>query len=649
MRACPSLVAWCLLLTVAAPLDGQQADAVRVVVSNPNLPGNRAMPGGAGRLTGHTRDARTGAPVPGAIVALALPGFGGVRVMTDAQGRFEFSSLPAGRFSITATLNGYADGAQGRLRPSGPAQPVDLPDGQRLNDLTITLWPFGVVAGTVVDAAGEPVIGLTVHAYRRTISGGRWRLAPGPTDATDDRGMFRISGLEPGAYLVGLPMTTVAWPASLERHMIQGGEWPPDLTGMLPKSALALIGQGVQPTPNSPIAMQTVDRVPPAAIGPDGHVEAYLAQFFPNATSASDAGVITLGAGEERPGVDFVLRSERALNVSGVVHGPMGSVDNLVLTLSPAAAIDRAMPLDAAVAITDDAGRFTFTGVAPGQYVMRALRMPRTERVTETRVMLTGAFPPAPPQPELPKDAVQWLEQSVTVDATDVSGLAVTLRTGARVRGRLQFSGAPRAPDAAALSRIRLTLDPADARTASLVTPIVRGRVESDGQFASVGAPAGRYVITASGLPDGWSLESAMLGGRDISSDAFDLGAADVVGVTIALTDRPASMGGAVTSASGASDSAATVLVFPTDPLLWTGSGADPRRLRSARTDARGQFLLSGLPPGSYFAVAIPEAMAGDWSDPAVLQGFARTATRIDLGPHESRQVALQTVRPSVR
>ena len=88
---------------------------------------------------------------------------------------------------------------------AGPARPVVLTAAQRTADVAVRMWKNGVIAGTIVDEAGEPVVGVHVRAARRVFASGRYRFVPvGPAVPTDDRGMYRISDLLPGEYLIAV-------------------------------------------------------------------------------------------------------------------------------------------------------------------------------------------------------------------------------------------------------------------------------------------------------------------------------------------------------------------------------------------------------------------------------------------------------------
>jgi len=630
-----------LLVSGDATLASPQG-AMRVIVAPNEI--TQPMPAGTGIVSGQIREARGNTVVPDAVVSLSL-GSRTLRVVADAQGRFAFPSLPAGSFTLSAAMPGFSDGAHGRLRPGGSSQPVELTDGERVTDITIPLWPHATIAGTVVDDIGEPVIGARVRTYRRSLVGGRVRLTSGPSDATDDRGWFRIAGLDAGEYIVGLPMTSHTWPAALEHYMQQGGEWPQDLTNSAAGQIEALIAYGVPLGGGAPIVAQVSDRLLPPDVPGDGRLAVYLAQFFSGTSIVSDATPIVLGAGDERAGVTLTLRTDRTWNVSGTVTGADASIDDLVLRLSPAGAAQ----IETAVAVTDFRGRFTFVGVPSGQYVIHALRLPRGEPGPAATVGIPAVVELALPVAALPSTPLMWAEQPVTVDAADVGSVTVALRSGTKVRGRVEFNGTLPKPAPETLDRMQIALDPADERTASKAASAIRGRVERTGLFATIGAPAGRYVVTVGGLPDGWHLQGVMMGGRDASVDPLDIAAADVAGVTIVLTDRPSAISGRVSTPAGAPDTQATVIVFPVDPAARIDHGAAPRQVRAERTDRHGAFVASGLPAGRYFVGAVPEALASDWQRPAFLEALARTAVQIDLAAGEAKQVPLQTVRVDVR
>ena len=77
---------------------------------------------GTGKISGRVLSTETGAPLRRAQVRLTAPEVGVKTALTDADGRFEFKDLPAGRFTVNASKSGHVSVQFGQSRPfeSGP-------------------------------------------------------------------------------------------------------------------------------------------------------------------------------------------------------------------------------------------------------------------------------------------------------------------------------------------------------------------------------------------------------------------------------------------------------------------------------------------------------------------------------------------------
>src|SRR4029079_1884247 len=128
---------------------------------------------------------------------------GSKAAMTDAEGRYEFRDLPAGRFNLSVTKSGFVSMQYGQSRPFEPGRPIELTDAQVMDKADVALPRGSVLAGRVVDEAGEAVAEADVTAMRMQYQNGRRRLVPsGRNASTNDLGQFRIYGLPPGEYYV---------------------------------------------------------------------------------------------------------------------------------------------------------------------------------------------------------------------------------------------------------------------------------------------------------------------------------------------------------------------------------------------------------------------------------------------------------------
>ena len=244
----------------------------------------------------------------------------------------------------------------------------------------------------------------------------------------------------------------------------------------------------------------------------------------------------------------------------------------------------------------------------------------------------------------LPTEPTLFSEMNVSVGGSDVADLGVSLRPGLKVSGRLEFNGSAEKPTADQVPSIAISLEPADGRTSG-ASSSARGRAEGNGQFTTVGVPAGRYLMRVTNAPKGWALRGAFFNGQDIADTAVELRGGDADGVVITFTDKPTDLSGTVTDESGAGDAKAAVLVFPTDRSAWTGSGTAPRRLKNLRTKTDGTYSTVNLPPGDYFVVAVSDAVAGNWDDPKFLEALTPAAARMHLDEGEKKTQTLRTAK----
>ena len=79
---------------------------VRGEIQLPGM-GPRQVKTGTARLRGRITAVETGGPVRRAQIRISGPDIGSKTAVTDAEGRFEFRDLPAGRFNVSAAKSGF--------------------------------------------------------------------------------------------------------------------------------------------------------------------------------------------------------------------------------------------------------------------------------------------------------------------------------------------------------------------------------------------------------------------------------------------------------------------------------------------------------------------------------------------------------------
>ncbi len=597
-----------------------------------------------GSIFGQVVDATTGQPIPGAVVLLndIRPNLIGLppvdereqmpngarppeREITTSAGRFVFHNLPKSIYGLEAAASGYIGGSYGTTRAGGPGRSIDLDDGAHMANAIIRLWKCASLSGRVTDDAGEPAIGVQVQATRVSVEGLR-RTILGTTQAyTDDRGEYRIHSLAPGNYLVAVPFTISTVPISLadavgdmrtqaaydrtrELDLSGGPYWYRSV------QRGARVGDVEVSLPHSPR--------PPIASAADSNVLlANRTVFFPAAVTSTDATVFTLAPGQDQAGIDFQLRASPAVRVSGTATGPAGPARNLGLHLIAMTPQGNLEPIETAAAATSDTGAFTFVGVPSGQYLLQMYRVPRELNVDDH-------------QP--PKERPLFAQEALSVGDRDIQGLAVTLREGARVSGRVVFEGAGALSSSKWPPQARIAL--VDVATASSSAAVW---ASDDGAFVTSGSAPGRYVIEAN--RGGWTFLFATLNGRDIDDAPIDLQTTDLDGVVVTFTNQPTHVTGVVRSSNGASapDIDATVVAFPANYTAWMQHGMAQRRLRILPARRTGAFAVDGLPPGDYIIAAVHGEALNQPHTPAFFDGLARTGTRVSLSAGQSTAIDL--------
>lgn len=629
-------------------------------------------------ILGQVVDGSTGQPIPEAIVTLrrtgggargtspgrgvdagfpaaiameqAVAGRGGPqeqRLMTGGDGRFVFHSLPPGNFMISVALNGYSSTLASNAANFNPlvalaglnfpasgansSSMITLTEGQHLSDARLRLWKNAAITGTVQDDGGEPAVGLTVQAMSRIVLAGRARYLPVGSGRTDDRGAYRIASMQPGDYIVVIPQAPAAVPAAMMEAMMKGIGGG-DMSGMM--GMIDLASSGV----NFGAAMQGGVRLgnymvasasgAPPILGADGKLFVYQTAFYPGVAVPLQAEVITLKSGDERGDVNFQLRLTPTARVSGVATGPAGPLGSLGMRLVvPADGVTSDSEFDVATVVTGADGSFTFFGVPPGQFLLRAQKEARANN--EMAGMMTmmgmgrGAAPPAGPAKSVFGQAM------ISVGATDLEGVVFQLAEGVTVAGRLEFTSATGRAQPTT-TNMQVMLVPADGRNPGGFGN-ARNRVTATNTFETPNYGPGKYFLQIQGAPPQWQVKSAAVGGRDVLDAPVELRDTDLTGVLITMTDEQFTLSGTVTATAGQKVDEALVYAFPADYRAWIENGMNPRRSRSTRAAANGTYSFGPLPAGDYLTVAVDRADEGNLQDPAFVEALSRLGTRVSV------------------
>jgi len=171
----------------------------------------------AGTIQGVVLEQASGRPLARTVVRLdPVPQSSGAKappltIRAGRTGHFVFLSVAPGIYILNATRDGYFRAAYGQRLPIGRGTPIEVTADSTLFT-ELRLRHKGALTGRVFDENGVGTAGIPVIAYRA-----RLPLRSTGSATSDDRGAFRIHGLEPGKY----------WVRSGAATMDDGSGWLP--------------------------------------------------------------------------------------------------------------------------------------------------------------------------------------------------------------------------------------------------------------------------------------------------------------------------------------------------------------------------------------------------------------------------------------
>lgn len=195
----------------------------------------------------------------------ALVGVAGSLVFTGVDGRFRAENVPEGQAMVAAQKPGFFD---------TPLSNVRLTVQAHINDVVLKLAPEARIEGKIVDDEGEPVGNVEVQALSRRVVNGKRQLQQEGSARTDERGRYRMDGLNAGTFVLRTPAAPVG---GFEERI---------------------------PLP------------PPTQVFPP--------RYFPNASSRGAAQNVELRPGAVQQ-ADFTLKPVRAFHIAGTTSAAGGS------------------------------------------------------------------------------------------------------------------------------------------------------------------------------------------------------------------------------------------------------------------------------------------------------------------------------------
>jgi hypothetical protein len=567
--------------TVTAAGTGQPVSGARVTAQR----GFRGGPGGPG--------IPAGIPIPqlppgargGPALAPAPP-----TSVTDHDGKFLFSNLDEGSYTLTVQGNGFVEQPYGQRYPNGPGIPVALTAGQSVKNLAIALTPAGNVSGRVHDSSGQPVVNMPVQLLRSRYNGtgGRTYDSVGSV-RTNDRGEYRIYWVAPGRYYIraGTPTSGAGPLAALVTTIFSGNMAAGNSVAVPP-------GHSFYPGVTDLDAARAID------IDPGAELQAIDITFFPkpktyrvhgrviDARTGQPPANARVSAVPRSPGLEPTTAEQTTLNMSSDM---------------PNSNYNR------------NTGAFEIPDLSPGTYGIRA----------------------AVDAPSFDSGANSGPTTVVVADS-DVDGIAITAYPAATISGRLKVDG--QLPAGTTQDQLRLIFMPADpARDGRMAFPQVKPG--EDGSFTLNTVFPGEYLFRLQRDFETLYIKDARFEGVDVLNVPLRF-AGSVSGtfdVTIGVTQGRVT--GTVNNSRSEPAPVTRVLLIPDDRRRT-------ELYKTASTDASGHFTFAGIAPGDYKVFSWERIEEYAWFDPDVLAAIETRGRTVHVTETSTDTVEVTAIPPGV-
>lgn len=527
---------------------------------------------------------------------------------TDERGEFRIKDVAAGSYIVLVDAPGIVspfsnveleEGMNERNALVALKKEVEevTVNGTNTVDVQVRARRGGAVTGRVTYADGDPAIGAQIIIMRKK-DNRITRFLPGISPfamlglRTDDRGIYRIAGLPPGEYILGAAESNTRDDVR-EEYAMMGG----------------LFG-GTN----------------------------FSVTYYQNETSAKQARPVKIEGGQETNEINITLLERATYTVAGTVVARQGRTPlRARLSIQSATdatatgAIDFAPNTD-----TDEQGRWSFSNIPDGTYVIKAeptWNGPSDDedvdedgepgRSGRTATTTTTAQKPAQP-------SYVGREQQVTVAGGDMTNVVIELGEGGSLQGTVTFEGNEKDT-----SRVfYLVLTPREGGA-----PIERyAPTDESGKFFVNKIPPGEFYISAQRMADRFYVKSITAGGTDLLREPVRITSGrGVENIRVVIASDVATLQGRVTSASDSKPvRGALVLLVPADPTHWRTLGS----YIPGVTQAEGVYKITA-PPGSYLLMPLAEGETLRSVNEAFIRARSATAKSVTLQPNGSETVDL--------
>lgn len=527
----------------------------------------------------------------------------GLVVFTNNVGEFSVGNLAAGKYYVTIEGPGIA------MR-SGFGMKIPLPmsaipkledfeeiipkheaefsvDGTNSVEIEVRIARGGGIAGKVLKANGAPVENVPVSfVSREGASGGPYTARF--SASTNKDGAYRIENIPEGDYIVSAAIEDKSSNFDM-RARLRG--------------------------------------------------ESQIVTYHPAATSIRDALTVRVDSGRETAGVNVTLVSRNSFALSGTVvrqgDGTPIAGANVILR-NKDSELEGALVMGMAQrrTTTDSEGRWSFSNVMEGQYVVAALapNSPTGRTFNGPPSLRNGE--PADREQAFRESRQRFLvaQEEVLVAGADISGFVMSISGPGSITGRIE------AENGALPSNLVVFLELIEK--GARPGPPLPVRVKPDGTFNVGGIQGGEVYLSVAMPPDSnYFVRSLTANGDDLRRVPIKVvEGAEAGPVSVVISSGVGTLTGRVLSDKGGEGlSNLVVLLAPVE--------SEKQRFRTAyltaRTDPSGRYSVSGA-PGEYFVFARRREKLPAIVSEEFVRSLAPNASRVVIVAGQSNRMDLR-------
>lgn len=545
--------------------------------------------------------------------------------LTDGSGNFQIKDVPAGTYYAFVNAPGvvsplaYADISKPRMEGFGDAaegfQPI-ITNGVSDIDVQISARRGGAISGRVMYSDGDAAVGVKVEILRKV----KDRFLPvipnfssvlalmgggGGSFQTDDRGVYRFSGLPAGEYIVKV-------------------------------------------TENASHSETKVRSYSPFDDSMFGGGYSLLTMYYPDVFKTDKAQIINVTLGQEQPEIIVTIPDRDLYGIGGkvVAAKDKSPIKNAKIYLKKD--VDNTFSIFDELSkrqqsgVTDEQGNWSFKEIPKGNYklVVEPPDMPHYEddgymTNSNSGYMGNRAVSNSQNKPKFAKKI-----QEITIEDKSLLEIVVELGYGATVSGTVATENSQVMP-----STVSITASKGDDQITSSTTIYNSFEKENqkpqklDHDFKLEGVAEGKTDFRVSLNDDDFYVKSIMLNGTDLIANQLELKEGENLrNVQVLLAKGVGTIKGKVLDGEKSPAKKAEFLLVPID----AAKRKNPSFFRNATTNENGEFEMKAA-PGEYAVVFLGESVYPKNSDERDkwLDEVVKNAVKVTVKTNETEKISL--------